>query len=317
MQGAASRMQQLSLPRRREEIFSLSLFFFAFSYRFCATNKSTISIGLYTGDPDFKNVPCLCSAMPMTMDEIAALAVAIKALDNDGPGRVASTSVKLPPFWASDPEVWFLQVEAQFQTRNPAITVDLTKYNYVVGALDNTTASEVRAIIRNPPANNKYDGIKAALIAAYGRTQAQKDLELLTMGDLGDRRPTALLRYIRGLSTDPNTIYKALFLSKLPVDVRKVLAASPTTDLEELAKEADRIMDAGTQASHFVSAVSSSKSSSSKSSSPNDQSLCYFHSRFGEKARNCNRDKCRMAHLVSKSSASAISSQAGNDQASH
>ena len=73
--------------------------------------------------------------------------------------------------------MWFRQVEAQFATRSPAITVDLTKFNHVVAALDNATAGEVKAIILSPPRDDKYDALKAALINSFGKTQAAKGME--------------------------------------------------------------------------------------------------------------------------------------------
>ena len=58
---------------------------------------------------------------------------------------IHAVSLKLPEFWTDDPEVWFVRVEAQFRSR--AITLDSTKFDYVVTALDNRTAAEVKAII--------------------------------------------------------------------------------------------------------------------------------------------------------------------------
>ena len=50
-----------------------------------------------------------------------------------------AVALKLPPFWISQPRVWFQEAEAQFALRN--ITADDTKYFYVVAALDQETAS--------------------------------------------------------------------------------------------------------------------------------------------------------------------------------
>ena len=149
--------------------------------------------------------------------------------------------------------MWFAQVEAQFATRQPPITEDLTKYNYVVAALDNVAAGEVEAFILAPPMTDKYKALKEALIKAFGKTQTQKDNELLSLSGLGDKKPSALLRHIRSLNADPETLLRALFLAQLPTEVRQILAASGKTNLDELAADADRIMEIPATIPHVIS----------------------------------------------------------------
>ena len=239
--------------------------------------------------------------------------------------QVAAVALKLPPFWAAEPDLWFLQVEAQFQTRNPPLTNDLTKYNHVLQALHTDICTEIAAVIRNPPEENKYDTLKSALIDAFGRTPTQRSMELLTMSGLGDRRPTALLRRIEALQTDVDTLMRALFLSQLPADVRQVLAPS-TASLRDLAKEADRVMEARAQSSIPLAHSSGSallasvdqdsdpslavdavgkpfrrfdKTSQPSKSTPNFE-LCYFHQRFGTKAKRCKKGSCPMQSSVNR-----------------
>ena len=52
-----------------------------------------------------------------------------------------AVALKLPAFWTSQPDVWFIQAEAQFTLRN--ITADDTKYAYLVASLDQTTATRL------------------------------------------------------------------------------------------------------------------------------------------------------------------------------
>lgn len=188
--------------------------------------------------------------MPLNAEDVAALATALQSLiaspsHSQPTSQVSAVALKLPTFWTSRPEIWFTQVEAQFATRQ--ITSDETKFNYVVAALDNTTAAEVESLLHHPPSTDRYQALKSALIGAFGKTHDQRDAELLTLSGLGDRKPTGLLRYMRSLNADPQTLMRALFLHQLPSEVRRVLASSNTRDLDELAIAADRIMEASSQ----------------------------------------------------------------------
>ena len=158
--------------------------------------------------------------------------------------EVQAVSVKLPEFWPDDPEVWFIRVEAQLRSR--AITQDQTRFDYVVAALDNRAIVEIKAVLTNPPHQDKYNTIKksACLLSAFGKTQAQKDAELLNISGLGDRKPTALLRHLESLNNDAATLRRAFFLAQLLTQVRAILALKEIDDINELANAADRIMEA-------------------------------------------------------------------------
>ena len=132
---------------------------------------------------------------------------------------VQAVSITLPEFWSDDPEVWLLRVEAQLRARS--VTQDQTKFDYVVGALDNRTAAEIKSVLISPPQHNKYEAIKTALLSAYGKTQTQKDTELLNISGLRDCKPSSFLRHLEALNNDAGTLRQAFFLSQLPAQIRR------------------------------------------------------------------------------------------------
>lgn len=233
-------------------------------------------------------------------------------------------SIKLPPYWPSDPQLWFVQAEAQFALRG--INVQKTMFDYVVACLSPEFAAEVREIIIQPPAEEPYNKLKALLIKRTMASEQKRLQQLLNTEELGDRTPTQLLRRMHQLLGDKaltldKSFLRELFLQRLPAPVRMVLAATTeATSLDELATLADRIMEAQSVNS-FISAVNSPPStelsqlreevkqlkqllnsrrsnsrsrhnSRGRSPSPahpqSHSDVCWYHQRFGDAARKCH-----------------------------
>ena len=164
------------------------------------------------------------------------------------PPVVAATSgaIKLPPFWPADPAVWFAQVEATFATKK--LTAQKSRFDFVVASLSPDVATEVRDLVLRPPDTNPYDVLKETLIKRTAASEQKRLQQLFQAEELGDRKPTQLLRRMHQLLGDRAGVDEAflreLFMQRLPSNVRMVLAASPsTTPLESLAELADKVTE--------------------------------------------------------------------------
>ncbi|GBP17365.1 hypothetical protein EVAR_70487_1 [Eumeta japonica] len=171
-----------------------------------------------------------------------------KQNDNVDPAGVANNtivnrvSVKVPPFWPEQPEIWFAQVEAQFNISG--INNDISRFNTVVAAIESGVLAQISDAILSPPEKDKYVNLKSCIIERYCDSEQKKIQKLISEIDLGDKRPTQLLNELSGLAKGKinDEFLKSLWLQRLPTHVRAILQAS-NADLPELAKLADKILE--------------------------------------------------------------------------
>ena len=240
--------------------------------------------------------------------------------------RVESYSIKIPPYWPADPQIWFAQVKSRFAVRG--ITVQCTMYHHIVGSLSTDVAMEIRDLLLTPPEENPYDVLRQKLIERTAASEQRRLRELFTAEELGDRKPTQLLRRMQLLlgdkaGTTDGSIIKELFLQRMPQSVRMVLASvSESTPLEELAALADKIREVATPSiasvnvpAHALSEIEQLRAENARLQqqvsalqaatgprrrrsrsrnrerrrSPSQSGVCWYHRRFGDAARKCTQ----------------------------
>jgi hypothetical protein len=137
---------------------------------------------------------------------------------NSSPAEVSRVAVRLPPFWAEGPVPWFAQAEAQFHLAG--ITYELTKFYHVVSQLDMRCIADVEYLVSAPPAVNPFATLKAELIKRLCPSSDQRTRQLVTLEEMGDRKPSQFLRPLRSLAPDiPDNYLRNLWTSRLPSNV--------------------------------------------------------------------------------------------------
>lgn len=150
-------------------------------------------------------------------------------------------TIRIPPFWPEEPELWFAQLEGQFSLYG--IIEDEAKYAYTLSRIEAKQAREIKDVITHPPTQNKYETIKKALIRRLTDSQEQRIRQLLEREELGDRKPSQFLRHLSTLasSTVPSDLLRTLWLGRLPQHMQTILATRTHDKLAEVAEQADRI----------------------------------------------------------------------------
>ncbi|XP_065354469.1 uncharacterized protein LOC135948944 [Calliphora vicina] len=156
--------------------------------------------------------------------------------------EISRVSVKIPPFWKTNPKLWFSQIESHFF--NSGISQDATKYHALVGSVESDILNAVSHIIENPPTQNMYGTLKSALLNEFQDSEEKRLQKLLENIQLGDKRPSTLLREMRQLLSGKmsDDMLKSLWFQRLPATLKAVLSIS-SDSLDKLAFMADKIND--------------------------------------------------------------------------
>ncbi|XP_012151016.1 uncharacterized protein LOC105663863 [Megachile rotundata] len=100
-------------------------------------------------------------------------------------------------------------------------------------------------VIETPPDKSTYNDIKRALIERLVRSDEANLRHLLSGLELGNRRPSELLRVMSQLAgaNVGKSALRALWIQLLPSRVQEILPIIDDADLQRLAKVADKTME--------------------------------------------------------------------------
>lgn len=245
----------------------------------------------------------------------------------DSKSALSRVTVKVPPFWATQPQIWFAQIESQFEICG--VSTDLTKFNTIVGNIESSVLTQVTDAVLCPPEKEKYENLKKAIIERYSDSEQARMRKLFSDVDLGDKKPSQLYNELRQLGGEKinGDFLKNIWLQRLPPSVQAILV-SIKGDATVLTSVADSVMEtggfnrlqkisvkAGTSASKTSNSSSTlevkideltqrfdklershsrSRSSSNRRNSKSRErsTFCWYHHRFGDKATKCNQSDC-------------------------
>jgi len=238
--------------------------------------------------------------------------------------------VKLGSFLQSRPSTWFNLADAAFVRNNVALPRD--KYYIILSSLPDEVVKKLGAIADSPDGHvDPYQAIKDRVLQLYAPTVWEDLNSLLHFKEMANLRPSALMTEMLTLlpaQEQPGMLFKALWLSRLPSDVRgHVQLQADTLDCVRLGELADKAWLARTTGQHAVAAVSTAddvgevaetvaalrlrkppaksrtaRESGQKSSDQSDRpkDLCRAHFKYGGKAYRCFQPKtCVLAGQTS------------------
>ncbi len=224
-----------------------------------------------------------------------------------------SRTAKLPEFYEKDTRVWFEQIEQILSQSS-----DTTKKSSLLIALPTDVLLHSGA-----QATDSFETIKATIISYFDDSTDQNLRKLLREQQLGDRKPSSVLRSLQRLAPNHEGLVRMRFIEIMPENTRVTLAACmDDLTLEKVAAIADRLVNQTAtprpisnidcpntlenqiaELTKVVNALQANQRGRSRDRAPSggsnfrrdrsrsfktDGKFCWYHFRYGSNARSCN-----------------------------
>ena len=102
---------------------------------------------------------------------------------------------KIATFYATDVELWFNQIETQFDLHQ--IHDDDERYSLTCAALSGEVASDVRDVLLQPFRSHKYESLKSTIIERRGLTTPERVNKVISGERMGSDIPSRFLRRLQ------------------------------------------------------------------------------------------------------------------------
>ncbi|GFV26022.1 uncharacterized protein TNCV_2693881 [Trichonephila clavipes] len=156
-----------------------------------------------------------------------------------------------------------------------------------------------RYIVLSSPNSDKYHTLSQRLITQFSDSETQKIKKLLTDLQLGDEKPSHLLRKMKELSNGQlqDDFLQSLWLQKMPPHIQTVLSAS-SEPLDKLAIIADKVSEVVGASSTICAAttVPPPSQSSSCSAQPTMDSLARQNQELSLQVAELTRERNSFRH---------------------
>ena len=184
------------------------------------------------------------SAPPLHQTTTRQTLPTIKMPNQDTP---QAPTFRAPAFTSHDPNLWFTILDVNFKAHN--ITSSFLQFSHACTLLPPDVISQVPETIASAPSSDTpYEDLKTAVLKRLQPSVTERLQDLLSKEQLGNEKPSDLLRRMKRLLGDKSqtfdqTLLTHLFYQRLPAALQKDLfSVKNTLQLTDLAQLADDYM---------------------------------------------------------------------------